>query len=517
LTEEIQDSGFPLINSDGLTPSTNTQNQKNKKEKEKISTKRKVLISVNDDILNAANRGLYESIIYQGEPCFLRCYNAHRGDDSVKLFSLEKVVTLKDESLNGDTKKTKYKPKDSTLEALPFELLYITGEISNAIPTRQELFDRVLTIIESYVDLPRDWSRVCALFVLLSYEQHKFNWLPYLGVFGDTGSGKSILAELLSYLCYRGGYFIQANSANIYYFLKEYEDTVPTFAEDETQGFEKDTEKSKIYKAGNSKNGKVPRVLTTPTGSKLVVHPVYSLKMLAGDQVPTVKGLNERLLTINMAKGKANKDWYARGKEEMAALKELKMDLLKWRMVNYSNQYPNDIQATCRIENNLRPLRTIANGLSIEGEFEDWCKEAIKKSQNEKKETLEGCVVEAIYELVANGNYEAEKVLQGQEIKKVYISFDDIWEKLESVTYATTDGFNEKLITNEYGEVSKNKVGRILTDIFGSKTISRTPNGSSGVKVRYRVFDSDILGRVVGNYFDEQETERLKQRIQQSS
>jgi hypothetical protein len=514
----IEDSGsIPPINIDGLTPSTNTQNRLMEQKEEKTPPKHKVVLMVNDDLFNATNRGLYESIIYQGEPYFLRCYTAQRGDENVKLFSLQKMVTLKEESPNGDTQKTKYRPKESSLEALPFECLSILGEVSNSIQTKQELFDRVQSIIQSYVDIPSDWSRVCALIVLLSYEQHKFNWLPYLGIFGDTGSGKSILAELLSYLCYRGGYFIQANSANIYYYLKEYEDTVPTFSEDETQGFEKDTEKSKIYKAGNSKNGKVPRVLTTPTGSKLIVYPVYCLKVFAGEQVPTIKGLNERLLTINMSRGKASKDWYARGNEEMAYLKELKIDLLKWRMVNYSNQYSNGIQATCRIENNLRPLRTIAKGLSAENEFENWCMEAIKRSQNEKKATLEGCVVEAIFDLVSNGIFEAEKVIQGQETKKVYISFDALWEKLKTITYATTDGFNEKLITNEFGEISKNKIGRVLTDIFGSKTISRTPNGSSGIKVRYRVFDADTLGRVVSNYFDEDETEQFKQRIQQSN
>ena len=71
------------------------------------------------------------------------------------------------------------------------------------------------------------------------------------------------------------------------------------------------------------------------------------------------------------------------------------------------------------------------------------------------------------------------------------------------------------MIANVFGEVSKNKIGRVLTDISGSKPISRTPNGSSGIKVRYRVFDANTLGRVVSNYFDEEETEQFKQRIQQ--
>lgn len=519
MTENIEDSGsIPPINIDGLTPSTNKEENKScKNEEEKILTKRKTLLLINDDISNYSKRGLYESIIVQEEPYFLRCFSADRNKDRPKHFSIERVVYIKDDFINGEHQETKYLPKNSSLEALPFECaeIDILEPISHSIPTTQELFDSILSMIQSYVDIPLDWSRVCALIVLLSYEQHKFNWVPYLGIFGDTGSGKSILAELLSSLCYRGGYFIQVNSANVYHFLKEYEDTVPTFAEDETQGFEKDSEKSKIYKAGNSKYGKVPRILTTQTGYKLLVYPTYCLKILAGEQVPIVKGLNERLLSINMSKGKAHRDWYARD-NEIAEIKKLKWDLLKWRMVNYSCQYSDDIKATCRIENNLRPLRTLAKGLSIEQQFEDWCKEAIKKSQSEKKSTLEGCVVEAIYSLINNSKYEPETIMQGQETTKVYLSFDSLWEKLKTVTFGTTDGFNEKLITNEFGEISKNKVGRVLTDIFGSKTISRKSLDSDS-KARFRAFEVNTLLRVVSNYFEEEETDRLKQKIQQSA
>ena len=194
--------------------------------------------------------------------------------------------------------------KHGTSQRIPLEALQFTcmeppiDIIAYTVITTQELFDRMVSIVKLYADIPFDWANVCALLVLLSYEQHKFNWVPYLGIFGDTGSGKSVLTEIMSQLCYRCGYFTQENSADIYQYLSEYEGTIPSLAEDEIQGFEKDTDKIKIYKSGNSRSGKTSRILTSNEGRKLQSFPTYCLKILAGEQVPTVKGLNERILPV---------------------------------------------------------------------------------------------------------------------------------------------------------------------------------------------------------------------------
>lgn len=158
MTENIEDSGsIPPINIDGLTPSTNKEENKScKNEEEKILTKRKTLLLINDNISNYSKRGLYESIIVQEEPYFLRCFSADRNKDRPKHFSIERVVYIKDDFINGEHQETKYLPKNSSLEALPFECaeIDILEPISHSIPTTQELFDSILSMIQSYVDIP---------------------------------------------------------------------------------------------------------------------------------------------------------------------------------------------------------------------------------------------------------------------------------------------------------------------------------------------------------------------------
>ncbi len=437
LTEELEDSGsIPLISTDGLTPSNNNQ-VKDKKEKPKIVSKS--LLFIGDDIENYSKRGLYEAVFFNSQPYFLRCFNADRTGNSPKLFALQKSISTYEESTSGNPQKVMFAPKVTSLELLPFdfgetELESVFEGNKYAIPTTQELFDRIYAMIKLYADISSDWLNVSSLMVLMSYEQHKFNWLPYLGIFGDTGSGKSVLTEILSYLCYRCGYFFETNSADIYQYLSEYEDTIPCLAEDETQGLEKDSEKIKIYKSGSSKSGKVIRILQTPNGRKLLSYPTYCFKIITGEQTPTVKGLNERILCIPSSKGKPSKHWYDRTDKDTNEIKRLKWDLLKWRMANYCNSYQNEINSTSRIEDNLKPLEVLAKGLSISSDLEKWAKETIQKSESEKKSTLEGCTVEAVYTIINRGLFAKETVLQGQLASKLFISFDTIWEQIKTIT-----------------------------------------------------------------------------------
>lgn len=506
------DSGLPHESHEGFRPSFNSTQKIKIENKKKIKVKTIEKSSFIIDALGGDN-GVYESILLpeKDEAVFICCYKEKNPNCPTKKFALKTFINR--ESVLESDQTEQWRPKSNTFETLPFyDSEYKTGinetDTKYSVPSQQDLFDRIVSTLNTYVDMQKDFTELCALMVMMSYEQHKFNWVPYLGVFGDTGSGKSVLVELMSHLCYRCGYFTQTNGADIYQFLSEYGDTTPTLAEDETQGFERDTEKIKIYKSGNSKNGKVMRILMTQNGRKLLNFPTYCFKILAGEQVPTVKGLNERTIIINMSKGKPAKNWYDRTKSDWNIISKLKWDLLKWRMMNYENQYPNDIQATTRIENNLKPLRALAKGLAIEKDFENWCNDAILKSQKDKRATIEGCVVESVYVSMQKGSFEIESVLQGQQVTKIYVNFETIWRAFKDATSATeVQLHSEKLQTDDFGEVTKNKIGRILTDIFYSHSLTRR-NSNEG-KVRFRAFEVETLLRVFGNYFDEEEIKKI--------
>lgn len=520
----IENCGFrPQEDKNGFKPSNKNQSSSTRlvnQPKPKIILSTKVSFEVNaSNEFKDSDIGIFESILENKLPWFILCYPAKMDNDTVtKKFALRPFVSRYIQALNeNETRQTieKIEPKQFVFESLPFTDMERSSETNiddtmYSIPDVQNLFSRIELMLKNYVDMSRDFINLCSLMVLMSYEQHKFNWVPYLGIFGDTGSGKSVLTELMSFLCYHCGYFTQANSADIYQFLSEFEGTIPTFAEDETQGMDKDFDKMKIYKSGNSKNGKVPRILQTNDGRKFLSFPTFCFKILAGEQIPTVKGLNERTLTINMSKGKPQKNWYFLTDNERNEIKKLKWDLLKWRLANYENRYPTGTAIT-RIENNLYPLRAIAKGLIIEHDFENWCNDAIAKSQNAKKATIEGCVSESIFNVITANNFEAEKVLQGEICTRIYIDFEVLWIKFKDLTNAKIDNFQtDKMHTVEFGEVTKNKIGRILTDIFNSKTMTITKDKQ---KVRCREFTVETLLRVLSNYHDEQEVGFIKNEI----
>ena len=528
MNEKIKEKsgGFrPPIQKDGDEPSkqkTYTPKKKTQNHNKKIKVVRKTAFSIEDTV---TDDGVYEAVLFHQstKPWFLRCYNTNSNNNSnEKKFALTPFVIRKN-FLDMDIQE-RWEPIKTFFEQLPF---YDTeGKINSqsfdvednkySIPDKQDIFNRVVSILNTYVDINQDDIDLCALMILMSYEQHKFNWVPYLGIFGDTGSGKSVLTEVMSFLCYRCGYFTQINSANIYQFLKEYEDTIPCLAEDEIQGLHRDTAKVKIYKSGNSKNGKVTRILQTPNGRKMLIFPTFCFKILAGEQIPTVKGLNERTMIINMSKGKPSRNWYDITEEDKDKFGALKWDLLKWRMLNYKSLYLSNKQSTTRIENNLKPLIVIAKGLTIESDFGKWCNDAVQRSQAQKKATREGYFTQAIYTLINQGSFNIEPVLQGQRITRIFIKFDDFWDAFKGITLATKIDFHpEKVQTIEFGEVTKNKLGRILTNIFNSKTV--TKSNADNTKSRFRVFDVVTLLRVISNYYDEAETETITCKIQETS
>ena len=118
--------------------------------------------------------------------------------------------------------------------------------------------------------------------------------------------------------------------------------------------------------------------------------------------------------------------------------------------------------------------------------------------------------------MINQGSFNIEPVLQGQRITRIYIKFDDFWDAFNGITLATKIDFHpEKVQTIEFGEVTKNKLGRILTNIFNSKTV--TKSNADNTKSRFRSFDVVTLLRVISNYYGEAETETIKCKIQGTS
>lgn len=67
----------------------------------------------------------------------------------------------------------------------------------------QELFQQIKAHINTYLELPRSFDDVAALYVLLSWVYEFAPSLPYLRVIGDWGSGKTRFLEVVGSICFR--------------------------------------------------------------------------------------------------------------------------------------------------------------------------------------------------------------------------------------------------------------------------------------------------------------------------
>ena len=67
----------------------------------------------------------------------------------------------------------------------------------------QELFKQTKSFINKYLELPRHYDDISALYVLLSWVYEFAPSLPYLRVLGDWGSGKTRFLQVVGSVCFR--------------------------------------------------------------------------------------------------------------------------------------------------------------------------------------------------------------------------------------------------------------------------------------------------------------------------
>ncbi len=67
----------------------------------------------------------------------------------------------------------------------------------------QELFQQIKAYINKYLELPRSYDDISALYVLLSWVYEFAPSLPYLRVLGDWGSGKTRFLQVVGSVCFR--------------------------------------------------------------------------------------------------------------------------------------------------------------------------------------------------------------------------------------------------------------------------------------------------------------------------
>ena|GEM_PF-1906739 len=416
--------------------------------------------------------GCFEAIYHDGSPMFLTLVK------NSEEFSIVESIEV-----NGE----EFIPKD--IKHMPYEPY---GYFEGAVPNREELFWKVRAEFETFIDVESIWRDVLSACVLLTYHQQKLQTVPYIFLYGDNESGKSTVLQMLKFLCYRPMYGVTIPSADLYGYLED-SDGIGCILEDEIQGIHQDTDKIKIYKAGYKQGAVVPRTIITQHDRIIKYYNTFCFKACASEQIPQVKGFNERFLFIPMVEGFPKKEWADITKEDLDRLHNLRNMLLKWRMLTREWEFP-DVQTSFkgRLKELWKPILQISHDLTTYDNLFNFVKDQQNERLSGKQNTLEGHIVKVVTEIYNQAKEPVE-----------CIPFQTIWLELASDLDGKVDDKKPHVMdTSEFFQVTKNKVGYRLREILSGKTRVLREKDVNGNWVSAKGYEFDVtkLSRVAKKY-----------------
>jgi len=424
--------------------------------------------------------GCFEAVYVDGKPAFLV--------QSQSGFSTAETVDVKGE---------KFYPKE--VQQFPYEPY---GVFEGSVPSREELFQRVRAEFDTWVDVEEIWKDTMSSCVLLTYHQEKLQTTPYLMPFGDNESGKTTIIMILSWLCYRPMSGLTIPPADIFGYLED-SDSIGCILEDEIQGVNKDIDKIKLYKSGYKQGAVVPRTILTQGDPPRIMkyYHTFCFKACASEQIPQVKGFNERFLFIPMVEGSPKKEWSDIKQEDLERLHALRNTLLKWRMLSRTEQLPNlELPFKGRLKELWKPILQISHGLTCYDRLFKFVEVQRNERLGSRQNTLEGHIVKVIVDYY-NGTSSGDS-----------IPFQTVWDMLQVDLDGKIDDRKPHVMdTSEFFDVTKNKVGYRLREVLsGRTTVVKRKDGSGGrVSVKAYVFDVEKLKRVAKKYGYELSTKLL--------
>jgi len=410
----------------------------------------------------------YEAVIVDGVPYFLY-YDADKG------FQVKEDISFKNVKLSPIGRRSiPYKPY--TFDRIPKSRSYT------------EIYRDIYSEFDTFAATASVYKHLFTTFTNLSYKQLPFDCLPYIFLIGLSDSGKTTVLRLIAKLGYRPLYGTSFPSADIYTYLGQGEGGDSLILEDEIQGLEKDREKLKIYKSGNLKGAKVPRILKDTR--TILYYNTFGLKGFAGEEGVKDKGFMRRCIVPKMVKGTPKRKLTKATEEDEKRFNRLRNDLLLWKLAGGVNTDPLVLPET-GLNDLWEPVLYFARGtLGYQLLTRKFARESIRALESEQT-TLEGYLAKSLKETISALNPVGEKV---------WVPFEDVWVKLMAeVEGVSTPSKPYSIYSDDVGEVSKHKIGRILKGIFGGVVKTKTYKG--GISKKVYLFDKSFLESVFERYY----------------
>jgi hypothetical protein len=330
------------------------------------------------------------------------------------------------------------------------------------------LYKKGKSIVSKYIDQDAYIINLISIDILFSYFQDRFNTTHYTGIFGDNGSGKSSIGDVVEALAYRAMNTTDPTPANIFRSLGSTEAGQITLILDEAEKIDQSSEMMSILKTGYDFRKQVSRI--NQNSGKLEKFYTYCSKYIIGERLPSpnaAKGVLDRTFSLFVYYGKPVYDikeilnpTETGGKEYEKLYNEIlefRKLLFIYRLVHFKDSIPNiDIGISGRDKELVKPyLQLFSNPkteeeIKIYEEIEKTFHFLLKIKNNKKDFTLEAAIIPIILYLI-------------DKSKTKTIAFSDFWSELK---YQISGYFDEKkpneYHTEEYGTIYRNSISNVL-------------------------------------------------------
>ncbi len=275
--------------------------------------------------------------------------------------------------------------------------------------TEKDLVREIQDHIHRYVDVSPRFERFSAWYVLLTWLYDRVNTIPYLRVLGDTGTGKSRFLDVVGGLCYKPCMVSGAvTPAPIYRMIRQWKGTIILDEADFRDSNEKN-EVIKILNCGFERGRPVIRCRQNDVET-LQFLPTYCPKVIATRRPFEDKALESRCLTERMIETSRKDIPDVLPSEFYEEQEELRNKLLMFRLRNYNSIDPRKIQEIDlgdiepRLRQATRSFASLFSGIpDMLNEFRDFLRKYNEELVEERSETIEGMIVNAIFSLKEEG------------------------------------------------------------------------------------------------------------------
>ena len=271
--------------------------------------------------------------------------------------------------------------------------------------TDEELDNEIKTYIKKWLDLPDDVLQFALWNIKRSWVYDRFHTLNYLRALGDTGMGKTRFLDTLGSIHYKPIATSGATTAApVFRIIEKWKGTLIMDEAD----FAKSDESQDIIKIINLGYERGKHILRCDQNDAKVINlfDPYCPKILATRKVFEDKATESRCITQVM-KGTSRKDIPLNlNKEFFDTTQTLRNKLLMWRFKNYHKIDPDKV-VDLGLDLELRVQQIVSSFVSLFGDdkrqleiFKGFIKEHQADLIDERKDSWEGIIVDAIYNLL---------------------------------------------------------------------------------------------------------------------